>query len=148
MTIFPFKCASCSVGLCCRFRSILPISFRVTCICGTGAIIRLSQWRWWRILVNHPQPQSYRLFINSFRPSDAYICVSKWTLIGSYDGLSPGQRQAIILTDAGILSIGPLGTYFGEILIEMYVFSFKKIHLKLPSGNWRPFCLGLNVLTL
>ena len=31
-------------------------------------------------------------------------------------------------------------------IIEIYTFSFKKIHLKVPSGKWRPFCLGLNVL--
>ena len=29
---------------------------------------------------------------------------------------------------------------------QIYTFSFKKMHLKLPSGNWRPFCFGLNVL--
>ena len=30
----------------------------------------------------------------------------------------------------------------------MYTFSFKKVHLKMSSAKWRPFCLGLNVLTL
>ena len=29
--------------------------------------------------------------------------------IGSNNGLSPGRRQAIILTNAGILLMGPLG---------------------------------------
>ena len=38
-----------------------------------------------------------------------HICVSKLTLIGSYNGLSPGRRQAIIQTNAGILLIGPFG---------------------------------------
>ena len=33
-----------------------------------------------------------------------HICVSDLTSIGSDDGLSPGQRQAIIWTNAGILS--------------------------------------------
>ena len=28
----------------------------------------------------------------------------------------------------------------------MHAFSFKKIHLKISSGKWEPFCLGLNVL--
>ena len=28
----------------------------------------------------------------------------------------------------------------------MYTFSFKKMLLKFSSGNWRSFCLGLNVL--
>ena len=69
-----------------------------------------------------------------------------WAIIGLDNGLSPGRRQAIIWTNDGILLIGPLGTNFSEILIEIYIFSFKKMHLKISSGNWQPFCLGLNVL--
>ena len=42
---------------------------------------------------------------------------------------------------------GPLGTNFSEMLIEIHTFSFKKIHLKMSSGKWLPFFLGLNVLT-
>ena len=34
-----------------------------------------------------------------------HICVSKQTIIGSDNGLSPGWRQAIIWTNAGILLI-------------------------------------------
>ena len=75
-----------------------------------------------------------------------HICVSKLTIIGSDNGLSPGRRQAIIWTNADILLIWPLGTNFSGILIEIYIFSFMKMHLKLSSGIWRPFCLGLNVL--
>ena len=71
------------------------------------------------------------------------IWVSKQTVIGSDNGLSSGRRQAIIWTNAGILIIGP----FSEILIEIYIFLFKKIHLKMSSGNWQPFRRGLNVLT-
>ena len=77
-----------------------------------------------------------------------HICVSKLTVIGSDNGLSPGRRQAIISTNAGILLIGPLGTNFSEILIEIHTFSFKKMHLKVSSGKWRPSCLGLNVLNV
>ena len=62
-----------------------------------------------------------------------HICVSKLTIIGSDNGLPPGWRQAIIWTNAGILVIGPLGTNFSEILIEIYTFSFKKLHLKISS---------------
>ena len=76
-----------------------------------------------------------------------HICVSKLTIIGSDNGLSPVRRQAIIWTNAGILLILPLGTNFSEILIRIKTFSFKKIHLKKSSGKCRPFCLGLNVLT-
>ena len=75
-----------------------------------------------------------------------HMCVSKLTIIGSDNGLSPGRRQAIIWTNAGILLIWPLGTNFSEISIDIKTFSFKKIHLKMSSGKWRPSCLGLNVL--
>ena len=75
-----------------------------------------------------------------------HICVIKVTIIGSDNALSPDRRQVIIWTNAGKWLIGPLGTKFSEILIEIHTFSFKKIHLKMTSGKWRPFCLGLNVL--
>ena len=73
-------------------------------------------------------------------------CVSKLSIIGSDNGLSPGRRQAIIWTNARILLIWPLWTIFSEILIEINTFSFKKMHLKMSFGKWRPFHLGLNVL--
>ena len=76
-----------------------------------------------------------------------HICVSKLTIFDSNNGLSPGRRQSIIWTNAGIVLIGPLGTNFSEILIEIYIFSFKKMHLKMSSGEWLPSCLGLNVLS-
>ena len=76
-----------------------------------------------------------------------HICVNKLTIIYSNNGLSPDRRQAIIWTNAGILLIGPLGTNFSEILIEILTFSFKNMHLKVSSAKQRPFCLGLNVLT-
>ena len=75
-----------------------------------------------------------------------HICVGNLTIIGSDNGLSPGRRQAIIWTSAGVLLIGPLGTNFSEILIGIQTFSFKKMPLKMSSTKWRPFCLGLNVL--
>ena len=75
-----------------------------------------------------------------------HICVVKLTIIGTDNDLSPGRRQAIIWTNAGKLLIGPLGTNFSEILIGIQIFSFKKMHLKMLSAKWRPFCLGLNVL--
>ena len=75
-----------------------------------------------------------------------HICVDNLTIIVSDNGLSPGRRQAIIWTNVGILLIETLGTNFSEILIEIITFSVKKMHLKMSSGKWRPFCLGLNVL--
>ena len=84
--------------------------------------------------------------INSMRPSDAYMSVN-YAIIGSDNGLSPGQRQAIIWTNPGILLMGLFWTNFVEILIKIDTFSSKKMHLKISSGKRRPFCLSLNVLS-
>ena len=75
-----------------------------------------------------------------------HICINKLTIIVSDNGLSPGQRQAIIWTNAGILLIGSLGTNVSEILSEIQTFSFKKMHLKTSFAKWWPLCLSLNVL--
>ena len=64
-----------------------------------------------------------------------HICVSDLTSIGSDNGLSPGRCQAIIRTNAGILLIRPLGTNFSEFLVEILIFSFKKMRLKLSSAK-------------
>ena len=77
-----------------------------------------------------------------------HICVFNLTIISSDNGLSPGRRQAIIRANAGILLIGPLGINFSGILFGIQAFSFKKMHVKMSSAKWRPFCLGLNVLNL
>ena len=75
-----------------------------------------------------------------------HICMGNLTIIGSDNGLSPGQYQAIIWINDGILLIIPLGTNFSEFFIKILTFSLKKMHLKVLSAKWRPFCLGLNVL--
>ena len=87
--------------------------------------------------------QERSTMLNSLRPSDAYICAGKLTVIGSDNGLWPEWRQAIIWTTAGILLIGPLGTNLSENLIRIQTFSFSKMHLKISSAKWRAFCLGL-----
>ena len=74
------------------------------------------------------------------------MCVGKITIIGSDNSLSPGRRQAIITTDAGLLLIGYLETNFSEIVIGVQTFAFKEMHLKMSSAKWRPLGLGLNVL--
>ena len=66
---------------------------------------------------------------HSSPPSAAYM--GRWT----DNGLSPGRRQAIIWTNDGIFLSGPLRTNF-----EIHAFSVKKMHLKMSSAKWRPFC--------
>ena len=78
-----------------------------------------------------------------------HLCVSKPTIIGSDNGLAPGRRQAIIWSNAGILFIGPLGTNFSEILIEMYKFPLINCMWKcrLENGGhivWASMCWGLS----
>ena len=75
-----------------------------------------------------------------------HICVSKQSIIGSDNGLSPGRRQAIIWTNAWILLSGTLGTNFSEILIAIRIFSFTKIGLKVSSAKWQPFQSLRNLL--
>ena len=69
-----------------------------------------------------------------------HICVSKVTIKIRW-------RQAIIWTSAGILLIGPSGTNFSEMSIEIITCSIKKMRLKVSSAKWRPFGVGLNVLS-
>ena len=75
-----------------------------------------------------------------------HICVGKLTVIGSDNGLSPGRRQAITWTNAGILLIRPWGPNFSEIFTANQIFSFKKMHLKMSSAKWYPVYRGLSVL--
>ena len=77
-----------------------------------------------------------------------HICISKLTIIGSDNGLTPGWRHAIIWTNARILLIRTSGTNFSEILSKIHAFSLKKMHLKMASSKWRPFRLGLSVLRM
>ena len=72
---------------------------------------------------------------NSLRPSDTYMRHQPrlWLV-------------AFILTNGAILLIWPPGTKFNEMLIEIHAFLVMKIHLKISSAKWRPFCLGLNEL--
>ena len=58
-----------------------------------------------------------------------------WVSIGSVNGLSPVQCQAITWTSAGLLSIGLLGTYFSEVWSGILSFWFKKIQWKMLSAK-------------
>ena len=77
-----------------------------------------------------------------------HICVSKLAIIGSDNGLLPGQHQAIIYTSAGILLIRTIGTNFSEILSEIHTLLFKKMHLKYRMRIGGHFCPVLNSLAL
>ena len=86
------------------------------------------------------------IFLLTYWDRVTHMCICNLTTVGSDNCLSPCRHQAIIWTHAGILLIGPLGTNFSEILIEILPFSFTKMRLMVSSTKWRPFCFGLNVL--
>ena len=78
-----------------------------------------------------------------------HIYVGKLTIIGSDNGLSPGRRQAIIWTNAGILLIGPLGTnssqnfnrssniFIQENALENVVCEMASILSRPQCVNWK-----------
>ena len=77
------------------------------------------------------------------------MCVSKLTIIDSDSGLSPGWHQAIIWTNAGMLLIGPSGTNFSEMLIEIqYIFIqenvFANVVRKMVAILYQPQCFKWN----
>ena len=79
-------------------------------------------------------------------PHDTKFGNSRWEIVGRrvifiwslihglrWSGLikaEPGRHQAIIWTRAGIFFIGPLGTNYSEILIEINTFLFTKKYLE------------------
>ena len=76
------------------------------------------------------------------------ICASgEHVIIGSDYSLPPIRHQAIIWTNVALLSVGTYGRTLGEILIEIQMFSFRKMHLKIPSAKIaailsRPECVN------
>ena len=137
------------MNLCCLFRSYsLAVQYwrhnKNYCFCSSGLIIHIL-FNCCR--VERDSGEEYRFgVLLTHRGRAMPICVSKLAIIGSDNGLSPGRRQAIIWTNAGILLIWNLGTNFSEMLSEIHTFSFKKMHVKMSSATWRQLCIGLNVL--
>ena len=118
-------------------------------------IIEISQQILFNCTANHNAADGNWILINTVCLRHlihwgrmTHICVGNLTIIGSDNGLSPGRRQAIIWANAGILLMGPLGTNSSDLLIEIQIFPFKKKHLKVSSAKLRPFCRGLNELTI
>ena len=103
---------------------------------------------YWKCFLHRDVHFCFGLHVLTHWGQVTHICVSDLTSIGSDNGLSPGRRQVIIRTNAGILLIRPLGTNFRESLVKIIIFSFKKMHLKVSSAKCCSFRLGLNVLRL
>ena len=63
----------------------------------------------------------------------------KWVSIDIGNDLAHLRCLAITWTNADLFSIWPSGTYFSEIWIQIWNFSFTKMHLKMAI---RQFCPG------
>ena len=77
-----------------------------------------------------------------------HMCIGNLAIIGSHNGLSPGQCQAIVRINAGILLIGPFGTNVSEISIEVHTFSMIEMHIKNVILKMAVICLSLGVLMM
>ena len=102
------------------------------------ALPRESQW--YENLVNDANWKVFPISLKLISPECRIYASVNWVIIGSDNGLLPVCGQAITRTNAHSLSIGPLGTSFCEIWTKVCDFSFMKMHLKMPSAKWQPFC--------
>ena len=73
--------------------------------------------------------------VASHRCEEWIIHIPMWEM-----RIKSGRHQAIIWTNANILSIRPRGTCFNEILLEIQIYSFKEMRFNMSSAKWRPFC--------
>ena len=82
----------------------------------------------------------------------AHICVVNLTTIGSDNGLSPGRRQAIIWTNAGILLFGPLGSKQWNLNRNWYILSqenaFEIVVCEIAAILSRPQCVSTTWISL
>ena len=85
-------------------------------------------------------PNVHKWIISTHWIRVTHICIDNLTIIGSDKGLSPARHQTIIWTNAGILLIGPLGTNFSEIVIEIQNFYWRIYMWKCRLQMSRPQC--------
>ena len=121
-------------------------SFDVFFYLCLNKLLSKQSWGWWFEMLSFPLWRHRNEHRGTHRGRVTHICVSKLTIIGSDNVMSPGQCQAIIWNNVRILLIGPSRTNSSEILITIHTFSFKEMYLKMLSGKWGPSCLSLNVL--
>ena len=74
-------------------------------------------------------------------PLVPHICVSELGQHWFRSWLVAYSAPSHYLKNAGLLSTGPSGTNFSDILIKIQDFSFTKMHLIISSAKWQP-CPG------
>ena len=126
-------------------------SFRKTRTCLTWLVKTMLLITWWcknQGLISVSDKPSYLRYndILTHWGRVTHMCVDKLTIICSNNGLSPGRRQAIIQTNAGILLIGPWGTNFSEIFNRnLYIFiqenAFQTVVCEMLAILSQPQCV-------
>ena len=103
--------------------------------------INMNRCRWAILLLctNNSENTANKFNVSTHWCRVTHICVSKFTSVGSGDGLSPRWLQAINWTNAGILLTWPRGTNFNGMLIGIHIFSSKKYVWKCRLKNGRHF---------
>ena len=95
------------------------------------------------IWISKPEFPHFRDCVNTLRPSHANMRHQPMpSLVQIMAYRMFGAKPLSVL-----LSIGPLGTNFSQIVVETQTFSFKKMHLKMSSGQCRP-CVKSHEKTL
>ena len=90
------------------------------------------------ICITRPQ------WVNTLRLSKAYMGQNtRPSLVQMMVCLLFGTKP--LSDNAGLLLIRPWGMHLSEICINICWCSFNKMHLKMLSAKWQPFCLGRNV---
>ena len=105
---------------------------------------------WWYILIakmtfaaNGERGQAVSFMLTHWYWVSIHASATE-AIFGSDSGLSPFRRYYL----NPYWQIRTLGINFSATLSDIQTFSFKKMRLKMSSAKWRPFCLGLNVLTV
>ena len=72
------------------------------------------------------------------------ICLSRLDCCNRRNSVE--AKWILSMTELNSWSQDPLSLYrIKFVLINIHTFSFKRMHLKMSSAKWRPFCLGPNV---
>ena len=81
------------------------------------------------------------------RSGDAFVCHWSGSSLVQVMACRLFGAKPFTWTNGAILSIGHLGTNFGEFYLKFKHFRWIKMHSKMSSAKWRPFCLGLDVVS-
>ena len=101
--------------------------------------LQLSSW-WYFLVNNRYNHQGY--VVNSAPPSAAYMHQGTGSALVHVMACRLFGAKPLPKPMLGYSQLDSEGTNLSEILIKIQNFSFTKMHLKISSSKWRPFCSG------